>query len=34
VPSKFEVFAVYEPKRRMVHAPRICGQGGAARSGR
>ena len=21
VPSKFEVFAVYEPKRRMVHAP-------------
>lgn len=23
VPSKFEVFAVYEPKRRMVHAPHL-----------
>lgn len=34
VPSKFEVFAVYEPEAPHGTRPRICGQGGAARSGR
>ena len=27
VPSKFEVFYVYEPKKRLVQAPCFCGQG-------